>query len=124
MTGDFMSESQCIHRGDASVKHDAGAKALAELKVDEAKAALDAAEKSGPLDHDHHVMLWEQRGIAAAYVDDDATAKSAFDMMLALDPTHILSYTLSPKATFAFETVRKAMKDAPAIDVNWPRGGK
>ena len=110
--------------GSGQAKIEAAAKALAELKVDDAKTELDAAEKAGPLDHDHHVMLWEQRGIAAAYVDDEAGAKTAFDMMLALDPSHILSYTLSPKATFVFEAVRKARTEVPAIDVTWPHGGK
>ncbi len=114
----------CSKRGDGAAQIEAGQKALAELHVDDAKTALDAAEKAGPLDHEHNVSLWEQRGIAAAYVDDEASAKTAFGMMLALDPSHILSYTLSPKATFVFEQVRKVTKDAPAIDVNWPRGGK
>jgi len=39
-----------------------------------------------PLDHDANVTLWEQRGIAAAYIDDERAAGAAFDMMLALDP--------------------------------------
>ena len=123
-TGEYWDGRACAKAGDAPGKLDAGAKALAELKVDDAKRDLDAAEHAGPLDHDHHVLLWEQRGIAAAYVDDEPGAKAAFDMMLALDPTHILSYTLSPKATFVFESVRKSTKEAPAIDVNWSRGGK
>ena len=47
-------------------------------------------------------------------------------MLLALDPGHVLSYTLSPKATFRFEKVRNEAKSAgaPAIDVDWAFGQK
>ena len=45
-------------------------------------------------------------------------------MLLALDPGHFLSYTLSPKATFVFEKVRNQTRVAPAIDVSWEHGGK
>jgi hypothetical protein len=121
--GQYWDGSACKQAGDAPAKLAAGKQALDELKVDEAKVALDAAEKAGPLDHEHHIALWEQRGIAAAYVDDDAGAQTAFDMLLALDPGHFLSYTLSPKATFVFEKVR-ARKDrvAPELDVTWDHG--
>lgn len=99
--------------------------AITALDLDAAKADLDAAAQTGPLDHDEHVKLWEQRGIVAAYTDDTAGAKRAFDMLLALDPGHFLSYYVSPKATFVFEELRN-QKDraAPAVDVQWQRGGK
>src|SRR5512135_2404685 len=122
--GEYWDGKACAKAGDAPAKLAAGKQALDELKVDEAKVALDAAEKAGPLDHEHHIELWEQRGIAAAYVDDEAGARSAFDMLLALDPGHFLSYTLSPKATFVFEKVRTARHAAPELDVSWQRGGK
>lgn len=123
--GQFWDGRACATSGDAPKKLAVGVKALADLKVDDAKAALDAAEHAGPLDHDTNVSLWEQRGIAAAYVDDDPAARAAFDMMLALDPGHILSYTLSPKATFVFEKVREQKdRHPPEVDVNWQRGGK
>ncbi|HEY1558864.1 MAG TPA: hypothetical protein VGF94_28770 [Kofleriaceae bacterium] len=115
----------CKPTREAAHQLDAATKDLAELQVDEAKTALDAAEHAGPLDHAHDVTLWEQRGIADAYVDDQAGASAAFDMLLALDPGHYLDYTLSPKATFVFDKVRKA-KDrvAPELDVTWPHGGR
>lgn len=122
--GTYWDGRACRPGGDGPAQLARGIAALAELHVDDAKAALDAAEKAGPLDHDRNVALWEQRGIAAAYLDDEAGARSAFGMMLALDPSHILSYTLSPKATFVFEQVRKTTHDVPAIDIQWPRGGK
>lgn len=118
--------SACVATGDAPAKIEAGKQAIAALKMADAKSALDAAEKAGPLDHDANVTLWEQRGIAAAYVEDEASAKSAFDMMLALDPGHFLSYNLSPKATLVFEKVRDETRTrpAPALDVNWSHGSK
>ena len=51
--------------------------AITALDLDAAKADLDAAEQTGPLDHDEHVKLWEQRGIVAAYIDDDGRLRSA-----------------------------------------------
>lgn len=114
----------CQLRGDGSARVADGKRALAKLDVDAARAALDAADRGGPLDHDANVTLWEQRGIAAAYIDDERGARAAFDMLLALDPSHFLSYTLSPKATFVFEKVRNETRarGVPALDVNWPHG--
>ena len=123
--GEYFDGKACAKTGDAPQKLAEGKQDLDALKVDEAKVALDAAEKAGPLDRESHIALWEQRGIAAAYVDDDAGAQSAFDMLLALDPGHFLSYTLSPKATFVFEKVRERKnRTAPELDVTWERGGK
>jgi hypothetical protein len=103
----------------------ASTQAIAAQDLDAAKTALDAVEKAGPLDHDANVKLWEQRGIVAAYGDDTAGAKAAFDMLLALDPGHFLSYYVSPKATFVFEELRNQKdRTAPALDVTWQRGGK
>jgi hypothetical protein len=103
----------------------ASTQAIASQDLDAAKAALDAAAKAGPLDHDENVKLWEQRGIVAAYGDDTAGAKTAFDMLLALDPGHFLSYYVSPKATFVFEELRNQKdRTPPALDVTWQRGGK
>jgi hypothetical protein len=114
----------CTPIGDAARHIAAGKQDLADFKVDDANAELAAAEHAGPLDHDANVTLWEQRGIAAAYVDKNAEAAAAFDMLLALDPSHFLSYTLSPKATFVFEKARAAAqtRGAPALDVEWPHG--
>src|SRR5215470_10856208 len=121
---EYWDGAACRPRGDGAARVAAGKQALAKLDVDVARVALDGAERGGPLDHDTNVTLWEQRGIAAAYIDDERTASAAFDMMLALDPGHFLSYTLSPKATFVFEKVRNDSKarGMPALDVNWPHG--
>ena len=119
-----LGRPACRARGDGADQVAVGKQALAKLDVDVARKALDAAERGGPLDHDANVTLWEQRGIAAAYVDDERTASAAFDMLLALDPGHFLSYTLSPKATFVFEKVRNddRVRGAPVLDVNWSHG--
>ena len=121
---EFWDGAACRPRGDAAAQVAAGKQALAKLDVDVANTALAAADHGGPLDHDANVTLWEQRGIAAAYLDDERAASAAFDMLLALDPSHLLSYTLSPKATFVFEKVRNdsRARGVPALDVTWPRG--
>jgi tetratricopeptide (TPR) repeat protein len=105
---------------------EAGRAALAKFEVDTATAELDAAAAAGPLDYDSHVALWEQRGIAAAYADDEAGALAAFDMLLTLDPGHLLSYTLSPRATFVFEKARLAAQKAPrpAVQLTWRRDAR
>ncbi len=117
-------DGACKPRGDGAAKLEAGKTALANLDVDAAKVALDAASNGGPLDHHANITLWEQRGIAAAYVDDVPGATAAFDMLLALDPGHVLSYRLSPKATFVFEKVRDKNAGGAQIDVNWQFGQK
>lgn len=120
----YWDGQACRPRGDGAARVAAGKQALAALDVDVAQKALAEADRGGPLDHAANVTLWEQRGIAAAYVDDPAGASAAFDMLLALDPGHFLSYTLSPKATFVFEKVRndQRARGVPALDVRWPRG--
>ena len=102
-TGEYWAGAACKQNGEAQKQLAIGTAALSRLEVDEAKVALDADEKAAPLDYKTNVTLWEQRGIAAAYVDDEASATTAFDMLLALDPAHFLSYELSPKATLVFE---------------------
>ncbi|MEP6865449.1 MAG: hypothetical protein ABJE66_32820 [Deltaproteobacteria bacterium] len=120
----YWNGRACAPAGDAPKQLEVGAQAIAAQDPDAIKAAVDAAEKAGPLDYKSNVELWEERGIGLAYGDDDQGAKSSFDMMLALDPKHVLSYRLSPKATLVFEEVRKAAAPAPALDVTWTRGQK
>ena len=105
---------------------DAGRAALAKFEVEEASGELDAAAKAGPLDWDSHVTLWEQRGIAAAYAEDEPGALRAFDTLLSLDPGHFLSYTLSPRATFVFEKARTSAQHAPrpAVQLSWRRDAR
>src|SRR4051794_13011390 len=66
----YWDGAACQSRGDGPAKIANGAEALAVFNVDGAKQALDAAEQAGRLPHEANVRLWEQRGIAAAYVDD------------------------------------------------------
>lgn len=110
----------CVARGGGEAALATGKQQLATSDLDGAKATL--AGVVGPLAYAAHVALWEQRGIVAAYLDDEAGARAAFTTLLALDPGHFLSYTLSPKATFVFEKVRAAGVPAPALDVNWASG--
>lgn len=123
----YWDGAACRPRGAAAQLIARGRDALVRSSdVDAAKAALDAAERDGgPRDHESNILLWQQRGIAAAYVDDDPAAAAAFGMLLALDPGHVLSYRLSTKATFVFEDVRAraSLSGGAAIDVRW-RGGQ
>src|SRR3954451_11546461 len=71
---EYWDGASCTPRGDAAAKVMAGKQELASLDVDAARAALEAADHGGPLDHESNVTLWEQRGIAAAYVNDERSA--------------------------------------------------
>lgn len=101
----------------------AGREALAKFEVESAQKHLDAAAQKGPMDLASHVTLWEQRGIAAAYVDDEVQALRAFATLLALNPGHLISYTLSPRATFVFEKARTgaSKQQSPTMQVSWRR---
>src|SRR5688572_29310831 len=85
---------------------DQGAKALVDFRPEEAIVLLERAKTEGPYGYDDHAKLYEQLGIAYAYLDRSEDALAAFDMLLAIDPTRAISYTLSPKVTFLFEQAR------------------
>ena len=101
----------------------AGIAALSEFRTRDAIRHLEKARLGGPHSHRDHVRLYEQLGIAYAYVGDGQGARAAFRTMLALDPSAAISYTLSPKVTFIFEEVRRAAQRSPRpqLDVRWPR---
>jgi hypothetical protein len=101
---------------------DDGAKAVAE-QSDDAVRLLERAKSEGPYAYAQHVRLYELLGIAYSYAERKADALKAFDLMLALEPGHAVSYKLSPKATFVFEDARKAAaaRAVPGLDVQWPR---
>lgn len=123
---EYFTAGACTPRGDAAAKLAASREALEIPEVDVATVALTQAEQAGPLAHEDNITLWKLRGIAAAYIDDVARARAAFEMLIALDPLHILSYETSPKATRVFEAARNDAKQhaAPAIDLNWSAGQK
>lgn len=113
--------STCVSSARVRNRLDAGQRALNEFRLDDFAREHAAIDSEGVLDYESHVSLWEQRGIAAAYQEDVPRARAAYEMLLALEPKHLLSYTLSPKATFVFERVRKVERSDPQLDVRWPR---
>jgi tetratricopeptide (TPR) repeat protein len=117
------AEALAAFKVDEALPVEQGAEALAAFKVDEALPVLEQARAHGPHLHAVLVRIQEQIGIALAYLGREADALEAFSMLLALEPDHLLSYTLSPKATYLIERARRAADaDArEAIDVSWPR---
>lgn len=103
---------------------EAGIAALADFRAEDAIQLLERARYEGPYALADHIRLFEQLGIAYAYVERGPDALAAFDTLLALDPAHAISYTLSPKVTFLFEQARSRTRDraAPALDLRWPLG--
>jgi hypothetical protein len=122
----YWNGAACTPRGDGAKNVAAGVAALVEQDVDKAKLALDAAERAGHLDYRSHITLWEQRGIAAAFVQDQKRASEAFEKLLAIDPTHYLPSRFKPEVLLPFERQRDEMKKkgATSLDVNWPNGLK
>ena len=96
--------------------------ALANFRVEQALPLLVAAQKAGPHARNTHARIYEQLGIAHAYLGHRQQATNAFRSLLYVKPNHLLSYTLSPKVTFLFENARKKLTRPPAVAVNWPRG--
>jgi tetratricopeptide (TPR) repeat protein len=101
---------------------DLGARAVADFRPAEALALLEKAGDKGPYTHTEYVKLKEQSAIAYAYLGREEDAQRMFELMLAIDPSHAISYVLSPKVTFSFERAREgaARRGAPAIDLRWP----
>lgn len=114
----------CVARGDGAARIAAGADAVANTELEVAARELDAGERAGQLDLATHVRLWEQRALAASYADDATRAAAAFEMMLAIDPAHTISYKLTTKVVQLFEEVRQRSRQAaaPQLEVRWPRG--
>ena len=113
----------CRARDDSRQLIERGATALAEFRVDEALAALEQARSRGPYAYEDHVRLYEQLGVAYAYLERESDALATFEKLLALAPGHLLSYTLSPKATFLFARARENVRQRAriAVDLSWPR---
>jgi hypothetical protein len=99
---------------------DRAQEALDAFEPERALELLNAATQAGPYEFGDHVRLYEQLGIAHAYLGHEQQALNAFRAMLILDATRSLSYNLSPKVTFVFEKAKKDAGDSPAIQVSWP----
>ena len=122
--GQHYDGQSCRQPADAEQKVADARAALAAFDVERALPLLDEAMKLGPHRHDLLVQLYEQRGIAYSYLKREDDALKAFGELLDLEPGHLLSYTLSPQATFLYERARTA-KEArlgAVLDVSWPQG--
>ena len=123
-TDHYWNGSACVARADLPKLVAEVEAAVKDADPDRAARAFAAAEKSGPVDHASNVTLWEQRGILAGFLSDTQASRSAFDMLLSLDPGHLIDYGIKPEVTSIFEAARTARKKegAPELDVAWPSG--
>jgi tetratricopeptide (TPR) repeat protein len=114
--------ARCRPRAAAARDLARGTEALAAFRVDEALGLLTRALSRTPHPHAEHAAIYEQLGIAYAYSGRERAALAAFDMLLHIDPGHLLSYNLSPKVTLTFERARAqaASRSAPELQVQWP----
>lgn len=119
---EYWSGTACAARGDvAKVVAEAKAAVVAQ-DPDKAGAAFAAADTVGPMDHASYVSLWEQRAIMAGFLADAKASTSAFDMLLALDPRHLIDYGLKTQVTQLFEAARARQPRPPELDIAWPSG--
>lgn len=100
-----------------------GRELLGRFELEAALTALEEAALEPGYSYEDNVALWEALGIARAYAERRQAAEEAFVHLLAIAPNHVLSYTLSPKATFPYEAARRRLEREPvaAIDYVWPR---
>jgi tetratricopeptide (TPR) repeat protein len=117
----YWDGSACQTRAGGGAALERAVRALAAFQVDQALAELQQARAAEPHPHETLVTIYEQLGIAHAYLANETEAMAAFEMLLALDPGHLLSYTLSPRATFVFERARSRSRRPAAVDLSWPR---
>lgn len=117
----YWNGSACVPHGPGAKILAEGESALAKFQAQDALGLLEKARAAGPHPHDEYAKVFEQLGIAHAYLGQEQPALAAFDMLLSLDPGHLLSYTLSPKATFLFERARRAAQRGPRpeLAVSW-----
>ncbi len=95
---------------------------LEQGELDAALARVRAALSHGPHPYEQHVRLIEKLATVESFLERESAAMRTFDMLLALDPDHMLSYEASPKATRKFEKARQAAsaRPAPEVQVSWP----
>ncbi|MBA2538056.1 MAG: hypothetical protein H0V17_00350 [Deltaproteobacteria bacterium] len=120
----YWSGTACTQRGDTTKLVTEAKLAVDAQDPDKATAVFAAADKIRPFDHETNVAIWELRGIVAGFMDQGTDARSAFDMLLALAPGHLISYGLKPAITEIFEAARadSRKRRPPEVDIAWPSG--
>jgi hypothetical protein len=122
-SGSLWDGARCTAVGVATARE--LAEVDRELEQGELEAALArsrAALARAPHAWEDYVRLLEKVAVVESFLEREGEAVATFDMLLTLDPIHVLSYETSPKATQTFEKARKAAsaRVAPEVQVRWP----
>jgi hypothetical protein len=114
---------QCRPFEDATAELRQTLRMLAEVEIERALSELERLRQGGPFRYRTQLEIYRQLALAHAYLDQPQAAVGAFGSLLALDPAHVIRYTLSPKVTFLFEQARRQSRQRPqtALRVVWPR---
>lgn len=98
-----------------------GAAAVAAFQAEEGVRLLEKARQTGPFTHAQLVLLYEQLGIAYAYLGRNDEAHLTFLRLMDIAPRHAISYFLSPRVTFIYERARTEAQVgvAPSLDLQW-----
>jgi hypothetical protein len=121
-SGSLWNGARCAAAVPAAPEVARADQELGQGEVEAALARFRAALARGPHPYGDHVQLVEKVAVAESYLDRESEALGWFDMLLALDPLHVLSYETGPKATQLFEKARKAARTRPPpeVQVSWP----
>ncbi|HEU5055042.1 MAG TPA: hypothetical protein VFU21_00895 [Kofleriaceae bacterium] len=121
--GSLWDGARCARAGGQTERELAAVDAeLEQGELDAALARVRAALTRGPHPWELYVRLVEKVAVVESFLEREPEALATFDLLLALDPIHVLSYETSPKATRTFEKARKAAgaRPAPEVQVSWP----
>jgi hypothetical protein len=120
--GSLWNGARCAAVTPAAADLAKGDQELAHGELEVALARFRVALLRGPHPYEDHVKLVEKVAIAESFLEQEAEAMRWFDLLLALDPGHVLSYDTGPKATQPFEKARTAARarPAPEVQVSWP----
>jgi hypothetical protein len=120
--GSLWNGARCAAAAPAAGELERGDQELAQGELEAALSRFRSALARGPHPYDDHVKLVEKVAIAESFLEREAQALYWFDLLLALDPGHVLSYQTGPKATQPFEKARVAARarPAPEVQVSWP----
>jgi len=84
-------------------------RAYDELRLDQARIALDRALRDPSNSRQQLVSIYRLKGVVEASMGQPIAAKRAFSQMLVLAPAAVLSDDLSPKLSKAFDSARASL---------------
>lgn len=112
----FWTGEECAPRDAVALLVTGAQRDVDQLMLDEAQGKLTLADDlAKPLAW--NVKLWQARALRSAFAEDEPGAVAAYRRLLAMSPSYLLPYTLSPRATFPFEKARGDIDASGGTDI-------